>query len=30
MLSKKAKERIKSEYTWSKIVSDYEELFLKK
>ena len=29
-LSKKAKERINSQYTWTKIVSDYEELFLVK
>lgn len=29
-LSKKAKERINSEYTWRKIVSDYEGLFLRK
>lgn len=28
ILSKKAKERINSEYTWRKIVNDYEELFL--
>ncbi|WP_434798758.1 beta 1-4 rhamnosyltransferase Cps2T [Terrisporobacter vanillatitrophus] len=27
-LSKKAKERINLEYTWTKIVSDYEKLFL--
>ena len=30
MLSKQAKERINSEYTWTKIVNDYEKLFLVK
>ena len=28
--SKKAKERIETEYSWNKIVSDYEEIFLQK
>ena len=30
ILSKQAKERINSEYTWTKIVNDYEKLFLVK
>ena len=29
-MSKAAKERINNDYSWTKIVSDYENLFLRK